>query len=253
MITVALLIAYDGTNYGGWQIQKNKITVQEKLEAALSDVLGARVPVTASGRTDSGVHARAQVCHFRAQTTIPPEKFADALNSRLPEDISVLRSALAPDGFDANRSAKRKTYAYRMYFAQHRNPLKDRYAVWVKGGVDFEKLKYIAGAFEGKHDFKAYCKSGSKVKTTVREVYSADVIKTCGQFETDIEIRVCGGGFLYNMVRTIAGTMLYFAQGVLSETDVLKSLSDGNRALVGKTMPAKGLTLESVEYGLKIF
>ncbi len=253
MITVALLVAYDGTNYGGWQIQKNKITVQEKLEAALSEILGERIPVTASGRTDSGVHAAAQVCHFRAQTAIPPEKFADALNVRLPGDISVLRSAAAPDGFDSNRSAKKKTYAYRMYFAPRRNPLKDRYSVWVKGGADLEKLAHIAGAFEGVHDFKAYCKSGSKVKTTVREVYSVNVVKREDRFDTDVEIRVCGGGFLYNMVRTVAGTMLYYAQGVLTEKNILKSLSEGNRSLVGKTMPARGLTLEEVDYGFNLF
>ena len=253
MITVALLVAYDGTNYGGWQIQKNKITVQEKLEAALSDILGERIPVTASGRTDSGVHAAAQVCHFRAQTAIPPEKFADALNVRLPGDISVLRSVSAPDGFDSNRSAKKKTYAYRMYFAPRRNPLKDRYSVWVKGSADLDKLKHIAGAFEGVHDFKAYCKSGSKVKTTVREVYSVEVKARYYRGSYDVEIYVCGGGFLYNMVRTIAGTMLYFAQGSLSESDILRSLEECDRDAVGKTMPAGGLTLESVDYGFDLF
>ena len=108
-----LLVSYDGTDYGGWQIQNNAVTVQEKLTSALSETLGKKVSVTASGRTDSGVHASAQVCHFDAETSIPPEKFADALNFRLPDDISVLKSALAPEGFDAVRSAKKKTYCYR--------------------------------------------------------------------------------------------------------------------------------------------
>ena len=109
----AILLAYDGSDYGGWQMQKNSITVQEKLEAAAKDLFGKRVCITASGRTDSGVHAAGQVCHFDAETSIPPEKIADALNMRLPEDISVLSSVAAPENFDANRCAKKKTYCYR--------------------------------------------------------------------------------------------------------------------------------------------
>ena len=122
-----LLLADEGTDYAGWQIQSNAVTVQEKLTKALKVTLGADVCVTASGRTDSGVHAAAQVCHFDAETTVPPEKFADALNFRLPADISVLKSSAAPDGFDAVRSAKKKTYCYRLYLSRRRNPLKDRY------------------------------------------------------------------------------------------------------------------------------
>lgn len=249
----AILLAYDGTNYGGWQIQKNCITVQEKLEAAAQNLFGVKTAVTASGRTDSGVHAAGQVCHFEAQTEIPPEKLADALNMRLPEDISVLKSSAAPQNFDANRSAKRKTYCFRAYLSARRNPLKDRFSVWVKGGADIEKLRYIAGAFVGEHDFKAYQKSGSQVKTTVREVYFVNVKTNEYRGSTDVEIYVCGGGFLYNMVRTIAGTMLYFAQGSLTEEDVRRSLEQGDRSAVGKTMPAKGLTLESVDYGFNLF
>ena len=249
----AILLAYDGTNYGGWQIQKNCITVQEKLEAAAQNLFGVKTAVTASGRTDSGVHAAGQVCHFEAQTEIPPEKLANALNMRLPEDISVLKSSAAPQNFDANRSAKRKTYCFRAYLSARRNPLKDRFSVWVKGGADIEKLRYIAGAFVGEHDFKAYQKSGSQVKTTVREVYSVNVETNGYRGSTDVEIYVCGGGFLYNMVRTIAGTMLYLAQGTLTEEDIRRSLEQGDRSAVGKTMPAKGLTLESVDYGFKLF
>ena len=248
-----ILLSYDGTAYGGWQVQKNKITVQQKVEEAAAQVFGKKTSVIASGRTDSGVHAAGQVCHFDAETNIPPEKIADAWNMRLPEDISVLKSASAPEGFDATRSAKKKTYLYKMYLSPRRNPLKDRYSVWVKVSADLAKLQYISGAITGKHDFKAYCKSGSQVKTTVREVYSVDVKTLPSSFGTDVEIRVCGNGFLYNMVRTIAGTMLYFAQGSLTEDDVKNSLEKCDRSSVGKTMPAKGLTLESVDYGVKLF
>lgn len=140
-----------------------------------------------------------------------------------------------------------------MYLSPRRNPLKDKYSVWIKGGADLSKLSHIAGAFVGKHDFKAYQKSGSQVKTTVREVYSVEVKTSFYRESYDIEIYVCGGGFLYNMVRTIAGTMLYFAQGSLCEEDVIRSLEQCDRNAVGKTMPAKGLTLESVDYGVDLF
>ncbi len=249
----AILLAYDGTDYGGWQIQKNSITVQEKLEEACEKVFGKKTGVTASGRTDSGVHAAGQVCHFNAETTIPADKIADVLNRFLPPDIAVLQSAAAPENFDANRSAKRKTYCYRIYLAERRNPLKDRYSVWVKNPVNLAKLRHILGSFVGKHDFKAFCKSGSQVKTTVRDVYSAEAVITKSALSTDVEIYVCGGGFLYNMVRTVAGTAIGFAEGSLSEADVARSLSLGDREAVGRTMPAKGLTLEKVEYGFTLF
>lgn len=249
----ALLLAYDGTNYGGWQIQKNTLTVQEVLTDALEKTLGCRAAVTASGRTDSGVHAAGQVCHFDAQTSIPAEKFADALNFRLPPDISVLKSAAAPDNFDSSRSAKKKTYCYRVYLSQCLSPLKDRYAERVKYPVDLKKLIKAAKLFEGEHDFKAYCAAGSQVKTTVREIYSVEVKTGVTRGSADVEIYVTGNGFLYNMVRTLAGTMLYFAAGRISESDIIGSLERGDRSSVGKTMPAKGLTLESVDYGFELF
>ncbi len=245
----ALLVAYDGTRYCGWQTQKNAISVQQVLEQAAKSVFGKDTAIVASGRTDSGVHAAGQVCHFDAETTIPPEKIADALNAFLPEDISVLQSAAAPAGFNALKSAKKKTYVYNVYFSKRRNPLNERYAVWIKDGFDRDKLRDICSVFVGEHDFKAYCKSGSQVKTTVRTVYSLDV-----KFKEDAdEFSVCGSGFLYNMVRTIIGTALYYAYGVLKYEDVLRSLKEGDRNLVGKTMPAKGLTLKSVEYAAELF
>lgn len=249
----ALLVAYDGTGYGGWQIQKNAVTVQEKLTAALEETLGYKVNITASGRTDSGVHAAAQVCHFDAETSIPPEKFADALNFRLPEDICVLKSARAPEGFDAVRSAKKKTYCYRVYLSTRRSPLKDRYAVQVNYPVDLEKLIKCADMFTGEHDFKAYCAAGSQIKTTVRTVYSVDIKTSESKGSRNLEFYVTGNGFLYNMVRTLVGTMLYFAAGRLTEEDIRRSLESCDRSAVGKTMPAKGLTLEEVDYGIKLF
>ncbi len=248
-----LEIAYDGTAYGGWQTQKNTVTVQERLEEALSAAIGGSISVAASGRTDAGVHAAAQICHFDAETTIPPERFPEALNCRLPDDISVLRSAKAPEGFDCVRSAKRKTYCYRFYLSPRRNPLKERYATLVKGAVDVEKLRLAAKLFEGEHDFKAYCASGSDVKTTVRTIYSIEIAICGGRGGEVIEIYITGSGFLYNMVRTMAGTLLGYAQGSISRQRLLNSLNERDRACVGRTMPAKGLTLERVEYPFRLF
>lgn len=249
----ALLIAYDGTNYGGWQIQKNAVTVQQKLTEALSETLGFPVTVTASGRTDSGVHAAAQVCHFDAETNVPADRMADAINFRLPDDISVLKSVAAPEGFDATASAKKKTYCYRVYLSPRRSPLKDRYSVQIKYPIDLQKLEKAGKMFEGEHDFKAYCAAGSQVKTTVRRIYSVEVKSKEKRGSTDVEIYVTGNGFLYNMVRTLAGTMLYFSAGRLKEEDIARSLNECDRDAVGKTMPAKGLTLETVDYGIKLF
>ncbi len=249
----ALLVSYDGTAYGGWQIQKNAVTVQEKLSEALRETLGFHVTVTASGRTDSGVHAAAQVCHFDAETDIPPERMADALNFRLPDDISVLKSVIAPEGFDATASAKKKTYCYRLYLSRRRNSLKDRYSVQIKYPADIEKLKESGKFFEGEHDFKAYCAAGSQVKTTVRRIYSVNVKVKETRGSPDVEIYVTGNGFLYNMVRTLAGTMLYYSAGRISAEDITRSLSLCDRDSVGKTMPAKGLTLENVDYGINLF
>lgn len=249
----AIKVAYDGTNYGGWQIQKNNNSVQEEIERVAKIIFGKRVCVNASGRTDSGVHASAQICHFDAQTSIPPEKIADAFNVHLPADISVLQSASVPDDFDATRSAKRKTYCYRMYISSRRNPLKDRYSEWIKIPVNIAKLRHIAGCFEGEHDFKAYCKSNSSIKTTIRKIYSVEVNTAESEGCVEVEISVCGNGFLYNMVRTVAGTMLGYSAGSLTEEEVIKSIENCDRSCVGKTMPARGLTLESVDYGFDLF
>lgn len=249
----ALKVAYDGTNYCGWQIQKNGNTVQAELERAISECFSETANVTASGRTDSGVHAKGQVCHVDLKIDMPGNRLADALNAKLPPDICVVESCSAPENFDANRSAKRKTYRYKFYISPRRDPLKDRYSCWVKGNDDIEeianKMREIAPVFVGEHDFKAYCASGSQVLTTVREVYSIEICSA----ENEISVDVCGGGFLYNMVRTMVGTLLFYALGRLKKEQVITSIEKCDRSQVGKTMPANGLTLLSVEYGVKLF
>ena len=154
-----------------------------------------KVNIIASGRTDSGVHAAGQVCHFSADISVPAEKIADALNFRLPPDICVLKSVTAPEEFDSNRSAKKKTYCYRMYAARREHPLKSRYAVAVYPRPNVELMQKGAQLYCGEHDFKAYCASGSSVKTTVRNVFSVEVQSSLSRGCEDILLTVCGGGF----------------------------------------------------------
>lgn len=244
-----LKIAYDGTAYAGWQRQKNAPSVQERLENAVQAALGEEVRITGSGRTDAGVHAAGQVCHFDSDTlTVPPEKLPDCLNRYLPPDIRAIEGWAGRDGFDSNRSAKRKTYCYSLYVSQREMPLKERYAVRIESAPRLSILQKKAKLFEGEHDFKAFCASGSSVKTTVREVYQVRVEEGESHGSRDIRVYVTGNGFLYNMVRTMTGELLDLALGKRTEESLFTAYKTGERNLLGKTMPAKGLTLVGVEY-----
>ena len=244
-----LKIAYDGTAYAGWQRQKNALSVQEALENAVFSALGVDVRITASGRTDAGVHAAGQVCHFDCDTlTVPPEKMPDCLNRYLPPDVRAIEGWEAEKGFDSNRSAKRKTYCYSLYVCTREMPLKERYSVRIETAPSLEILQNKAKLFEGEHDFKAFCASGSSVKTTVRRVYQVRVEEGESYGSRDIKIYVTGNGFLYNMVRTMAGELLDLALEKRTEESLLAAYETGERDLLGKTMPAKGLTLINVEY-----
>lgn len=240
---IVLTISYDGTSYCGWQRQKNGVSVQEVIENALYEITGKKTNVVGSGRTDSGVHAIGQVAHFDTESTVPPEKFYLALNSRLPDDIRILSSSVAPEGFHSRYSAKRKTYVYNFYVSPIILPLKERYAVRVDD-FSVEKAQTALNQIVGTHDFKCFLASGSEIKTTVRTIYSATATR-CGN---DVKIEICGNGFLYNMVRIIAGTALYYSQDKLVGNDVTDAIISGDRKKVGKTAPAKGLILKSVEY-----
>ena len=246
-----LKIAYDGTAYAGWQRQKNALSVQECLENAVKTALKADVHITGSGRTDAGVHAAGQVCHFDLENaSVPPEKMPDCLNRFLPPDIRALAGWTAGDGFDSNRSAKRKTYCYSLYVSEREMPLKERFAVRIDNAPALEKLQAAAQLFEGEHDYKAFCASGSSVKTTVRTVYEVRVEETQSFGGRDLKIYVTGNGFLYNMVRTMVGSLLDLAEGKRTAVSLQQAYETGARNLLGKTMPAKGLTLMQVDYEL---
>ena len=241
-------IAYDGSGYAGWQRQINALSVQECLEDAILNALGVDVRVVASGRTDAGVHAAGQVCHFTADLTIPANRLPDCLNQYLPPSIRLLEGWEGQEGFDACRSAKRKTYRYRIYEGRREHPLIDAYATRVETIPTVEKLRSAAKLFEGEHDFKAFCASGSTAKTTVRTVYSVDVRESQEYGLRVVDIFVTGNGFLYNMVRTMAGELLDLASGKRTAESLQTAYATGDRSLLGKTMAAKGLTMISVEY-----
>ena len=244
-MTIKLTVTYDGTNYCGWQIQPNKSTVQETIEDALYKLTGEKIKVIGSGRTDAGVHAEGQVAHFKRENeNIPPEKYAIALNIILPDDVKIVKSERVDDDFSARRSAKKKTYIYRTYVSEALLPLKDRFALQLEKQPDVLAMRECAKLIEGEHDFKAFCSSGTAVKTTTRTVYSIGIEEQ----GNEIIFSVTGSGFLYNMVRIIVGTLLFVGRGKIGKAEVEEMLNTGKRALGGKTIPAKGLTLLSVEY-----
>ena len=241
---IVLEIEYDGTDYCGWQIQPNGDTVQEEIELAIEKVTGVRSQVCGSGRTDSGVHAAGQVAHFDTNSSIPPEKFAAAINAVLPNDIKIKRSKQADENFHARFSAKKKTYVYKMYVGEFVSPLKDRYALHIPYKLNVENMQKAANMLIGEHDFKCFLASNSDVKDTVRTIYRSQITFN----GDDIEYTVTGNGFLYNMVRIIVGTLLKVGEGKMAPEELNEILSSGDRTKAGATVPARGLTLLSVEY-----
>lgn len=249
------MISYNGKNYVGWQKQLNGLSVQEVLENALTKTFGSPTACTASGRTDTGVHAFGQVIHFDADTSIPTEKIPYAVNTALPDDVSMLYCQEASTDFNARFSAKRKTYVYKLYVSPHRIPVFNATHTHITSPLDLEKMRDAAQLLVGEHDFKCFEASGSVVKSTVRTIYSLSVekrdIPLCVPLAfpaQEITITVCGNGFLYNMVRIIAGTLVYVGMGKLTADDIQSTLETKDRTKMGKTLPPEGLCLQSVEY-----
>lgn len=240
---IKLTVEYDGTSFCGWQVQPNGRSVQGEIETAVYKLTGKTVRVTGSGRTDSGVHAVGQVAHFDTESAIPPEKFALALNTFLPSDVSVLSSSLACEDFHARYSAKKKTYVYSFYVSDVVRPTLERFATRVDG-FDIKKAKEMADVIVGEHDFKCFCKADTDVLTTVRTVYSIDFYKNGDR----IDMEITGNGFLYNMVRMIAGAIKAYLDGKITVSDLARGFSTGEKINFVATMPAKGLTLKSVVY-----
>lgn len=242
---ILLTIEYNGKNYAGWQRQKNAVAVQQVLEEKLSLILQTKIILSASGRTDSGVHALGQRAHFDYEGKFPVKKMAYAVNTVLPDDVRVTEAVEVDGDFHAQYSAKRKTYVYKMYVSRTLHPLKnDFFARIPYESVDFEKMQRACEKLVGTHDFVGFSSTGSGIKTTVRTVYSATLTRD-GE---DITFEICGNGFLYNMVRIIAGTLAYIGAGLLPESAVSDVLETKNRKKAGKTFPACGLCLKEVKY-----
>ena len=241
---VKLVVSYDGTNYCGWQVQPNCISVQQVLEDALFEITGERTRITGSGRTDAGVHALGQVAHFITHSNVPAERFSRAFNIKLPDDIKVLSSEKVDDHFHAVASAKKKTYRYSVYVSQCILPLRDRYAVQIKKQPDLLKMQDCVSVLLGEHDFKSMSASGGGAKTTVRTIYDLKI----EQKGESIDFLVTGNGFLYNMVRIMVGTLLAVGTNKIDKKDVQEMLISGEKKTGVKTLSPKGLTLIKVEY-----
>jgi len=241
---VRLTVAYDGTAYHGWQVQPGAVTIESKLNECLSDLLKEEIQVIGASRTDSGVHARGNIAVFDTQARMPAEKISYALNQRLPEDIRIQKAEEVPLDWHPRHCDSRKTYEYRIYRGQFPMPLNRLYALFTYHKLDVEKMREAACYLVGEHDFKSFCQTGAQVETTVRRIYSLEVAEQ----EEDLVIRVCGGGFLYNMVRIIVGTLLEVGQGKRRPQDMQEILEKRDRSAAGPTAPAHGLTLIKYEF-----
>jgi len=239
-----LTIAYDGTNYCGWQRQKNGITVQEVMEDVVSEMFGKETAVTGSSRTDAGVHAKTYVCSFKGETTIPVGRMHTVLNTRLPRDIRAYKCECVPENFNARFDAVKKAYEYKILNAEVSDPILRNYAWHYPIKLDFEKMTQAAEIMKGKRDFKAFCAAGSTVKTTVRNLMELSLKKE-GNL---ITVRAAADGFLYNMVRIITGTLVYVGNGKLSTEDIEMLITGKDRRLMGITAPPQGLALVEVIY-----
>ena len=241
---VRITVAYDGTNYHGWQLQDNGITVEAELNRCLTELLGEEIKVIGASRTDSGVHALGNVAVFDTVNRMPAKKISYALNQRLPEDIRIQKSEEVPSDWHPRHCESRKTYEYRIYRGEFPMPVKRLYSHYIYTPLDVWSMREAAAYLEGEHDFKSFCQTGAQVESTVRTIYSLWVEEQ----DSELVIRVCGNGFLYNMVRIIAGTLIEAGQGKREPESVPEILGALNRGAAGPTAPARGLTLVKYEF-----
>jgi tRNA pseudouridine38-40 synthase len=239
------VISYDGSGFSGYQVQPNKRTVQSVVEAVLTKMhKGTPVKVSGSGRTDAGVHAKGQVIHFDSPLLIPADKWERALNSMLPEDISVLSVVLVPEFFHARFDAIGKEYQYVLYLSQKRDPFQRKFAYQYPYPLNLKAMEQASKFFFGTHDFTSFCAAKTEVEDKVRTIESIDFIRK----DESLIIRFVGNGFLYNMVRILVGTLLEVGSGERTPEDIPIILAHKDRRLAGKTAPPHGLYLWEVFY-----
>lgn len=246
MVTCLLTIAYDGTDYAGWQRQSGQMTVQERLEAAFAVIFGQRVPVEGAGRTDAGVHAFGQAAHVVLPRPFALPQLVPALNANLPDDIAVRAVRPAPDGFHARFCAIGKRYVYRCVTGRLRPAVGRRYLHWVKRPLDLEAMRAAGRLLVGRHDFAAFATNPGYVRKhgTTRTIQHLRLVRRSWGFDLAVQ----GDGFLYNMVRALAGTLIDVGTGRLSAADVAAILHGRDRRAAGPTAPACGLYLLTVLY-----
>ena len=245
MKRIKLTVAYDGTDYCGWQVQPNGMTVEEILNWELSALTGEEVKVIGASRTDAGVHAEGNVAVFDTETGIPAERIAYALNCRLSEDIVAVRSEEVPGDWHPRYQCSVKTYEYRILNREMPDPVCRRSTVHVSYPLNLGDMRTAAGYLKGEHDFKSFCSPHTEVKDTVRTVHSLEIEK-----EGDIiTVRISGNGFLYNMVRIIVGTLINVGRGACPPEKVKEILEARDRRKAAATAPAKGLVLKYIRYG----
>ena len=246
MRRIRLTVSYDGTGYCGWQVQPNGITVEEVLNKKLSRLLKEDVHIIGASRTDSGVHALGNIAVFDTESRIPAEKMAYALNQQLPEDIVIVKSDEVPlDWHPRYQERITKTYEYHIYNAKVMNPLRKRYSAHISFPLDVENMRKGAAYLVGEHDFKSFCNIKTNTNDTVRTIYSIDIEK----IEEEIIIRVVGNGFLYNMVRIIAGTLIRVGRGFYTPEKIGEILDKKEHTAEGITAPPQGLVLKEIFYG----
>lgn len=245
MKRIRLVVAYDGTGYHGWQIQPGRLTIESKLNEALTGLLGEPIQVIGASRTDSGVHARGNVAVFDTMHRMPGDKVCPALNQRLPEDIRIQSSReVAPDWHPRKHKCI-KTYEYKILNRKIEMPTRRFYSHFCYYPLNLGKMIQAADILAGEHDFKSFCNIHTQVTDTVRRIYAIEVKK---DEEDMITIHVTGNGFLYNMIRIIAGTLMSVGMGQLDPLDMERVLEARERSAAGPTAPARGLTLVEMKY-----
>ena len=244
MRRIRLTVAYDGTNYHGWQLQNNGITIEAELNRCLTQLLGEQIQVIGASRTDSGVHALGNIAVFDTETRMPADKVSYALNQRLPEDIRIQKSEEVALDWHPRHCESRKTYEYRIYCGEFPVPTKRLYSYFTYHPLNVENMRKAAALLVGEHDFKSFCQTGAQVESTVRTLYSLEIEEQ----GAELVLRVCGNGFLYNMVRIIAGTLMEAGWGKRQPEEMKAILEAKSRSAAGPTAPACGLTLLKYEF-----
>ena len=245
MRNIKLIIEYDGKDFNGWQKQPNKLNIQGEIEKAIERITGEQVDLTASGRTDAGVHAIGQVANFKTNSNIPIEKIPVAINSNLKKSIIIKSAEEVDERFHSRLNCKKKTYRYIINNSKYGTAIYRNLETHIPMELDIKKMKEAIKYFEGEHDFKAFKASGTSSKSSVRTIYKAEVIDAGNE---RIYIELTGNGFLYNMVRIISGTLVDVGLGKIEPKEIKEIIELGKRENAGKTLPPQGLYLVKVEY-----